>query len=148
MDHPDQRVRVVGDPSLMGSAVEEILRFTSVARHMIRTTTGPATLAGTDLPGGARVVLLYPSANRDEEVFDRPDDFLVDRSPNPHLAFGIGSHYCLGANLARMELDVILRTVLSRWADPAPSGDLGAVHRSNGLVDGVASMMVDLTGGA
>lgn len=146
IDHPEQRRRLRAQPQLMRTAVEEILRYTSVVRHMIRTTTSPTVLAGTLLPEGARVVLLYPSANRDELVFKKPDQFVIDRSPNQHLAFGVGTHYCLGANLARMELDMILSTTLGRWPDPCMVPGTQPVHRANGLVAGVSAMRVDLTG--
>jgi cytochrome P450 len=80
----------------------------------IRTVTTPHTYRGTDLKEGDRVLMLYGSANRDERVFDRPDELDLTRSPNPHLAFGIGPHFCLGANLARMEVKTVFQELFSR----------------------------------
>ena len=79
-------------------------------------------------------------------MFKKPDQFAIDRSPNQHFAFGVGTHYCLGANLARMELDMILSATLRRWPNPCKVPGTQPVHRANGLVAGVASMRVDLTG--
>jgi cytochrome P450 family 142 subfamily A polypeptide 1 len=116
---PEQRALLREDPELIDSAVEEIVRWTSPVLNFVRTVTAPVTLAGTDLRPGDRVLLLYQSANRDETVFERPDEFRIDRSPNPHLAFGIGPHYCLGANLARMEIKVVFQELFRRLPDIA-----------------------------
>ncbi|QUR67722.1 cytochrome P450 [Mycobacterium spongiae] len=140
--HPDQLARLVDESVPVPTAVEEILRWTSVARVMMRTATADTAVAGTSLACGDRVALLYPSGNRDERVFADADRFLVDRSPNPHLAFGVGAHFCLGASLARMELDEILSGLLRRY--PRLELDAEPVYRSNGLVDGVASLRVRL----
>jgi cytochrome P450 family 142 subfamily A polypeptide 1 len=83
----------------------------------MRTVTEDHTYQGVDLKAGDRVFLLYQSANRDEDVFDHPDEFRVDRDPNPHLAFGIGTHYCLGANLARAEIKVVFEALFARLSD-------------------------------
>ena len=100
------------------------MRFTSPVISFIRTVTRDHTLHGVDLKEGDRVLLLYQSANRDETVFDAPDEFRVDRDPNQHLGFGFGPHFCLGANLARLELKVVFQELLRRLpgirlADPA-----------------------------
>ena len=106
--------------------------------------SGDTVLAGTELRVGDRLVLLYPSANRDEAHFEDPFDFRIDRDPNPHLSFGIGTHYCIGANLARMELDVILGAVLERYPEMRLVPGTEPAHRANGLVAGVASMPVQV----
>ena len=93
-----------------------MLRSTGLARDMFRrTATRDTTLGGTAIREGDRVVLYYTSANRDEDVFREPDRFDIRRSPNPHLAFGFGEHFCVGAKLARMEARVLLEEVLARF---------------------------------
>lgn len=138
--HPDQLSHLLDESVPVPTAVEEILRWTSVARVMMRTVTRATVVAGTSLGAGDRVALLYPSGNRDEVVFEHADRFLVGRNPNPHLAFGVGAHFCLGASLARMELDAILTGLLRRY--PHIELDAEPVHRSNGLVDGLSSLRV------
>lgn len=142
--HPEQRRRFVDDPGVRANAVEEILRWASVVRAFMRTIATDTVLAGTELRVGDRLVLLYPSANRDEAHFEDPFDFRIDRDPNPHLSFGIGTHYCIGANLARMELDVILGAVLERYPEMRLVPGTEPAHRANGLVAGVASMPVQV----
>ncbi|MGI9578111.1 MAG: cytochrome P450 [Microthrixaceae bacterium] len=141
-EHPEQRARFARDPQCRRSAVEEILRWSTVVRAFMRTIATDTVLAGTELSVGDRLVLLYPSANRDESVFEDPFTFDITRDPNPHLAFGIGTHYCLGAGLARMEIDVILGAVYERYPDLAPLPGTEPVHRASGLVAGVAAMPV------
>jgi cytochrome P450 family 142 subfamily A polypeptide 1 len=114
---PEEKAKLLADPSLMDRAVEEILRWTSPVLNFTRTVTGPVTIAGTTLKEGDQVFLLYQSANRDERVFDEPDRFVVDRDPNPHVAFGFGPHYCMGANLARMEIKVVFEELFRRLPD-------------------------------
>jgi cytochrome P450 family 142 subfamily A polypeptide 1 len=114
---PDQKQRVIEDPSLWDTAVDEIIRFVSPVLSFSRTVTADHTYEGVDLKAGEKVFMLYQSANRDETVFDRPDELLVDRNPNPHLAFGIGTHYCLGANLARAEVRVVFEELFTRLGD-------------------------------
>lgn len=140
--HPEQRRRFADEPACRRTGVEEILRWASVVRAFMRTLVADTVVAGTELAEGDRLVLLYPSANRDEAVFDDPFDFRIDRDPNPHLGFGIGTHYCIGANLARMELDVILGTVMEGLGELDLAPGTEPVHRANGLVAGVAEMMV------
>ncbi len=114
---PDQRDRLVADPSLIDSAVEEILRWTSPVLNFTRTVTGPVTLGGVELGEGDQVLLLYQAANRDDRVFDEPETFRIDRNPNPHVAFGFGPHFCMGANLARMEIKVVFEELFRRLPD-------------------------------
>lgn len=140
--HPEQRGRFSRDPGCRRVAVEEILRWATVVRAFMRTIATDTVLSGTELTVGDRLVLLYPSANRDAEVFDDPFAFNIERDPNPHLAFGIGTHYCVGANLARMEIDVILAAVFERYPNLGLVPGTEPVHRASGLVAGVASMAV------
>ena len=114
MEHPDQRERLRRDPSLLSGAVEEIVRFNPPVHYMRRTATRDTEIGGVHIPAGAKLALWYPSANRDESVFEEPDRFDVGRSPNPHLSFGIGEHFCLGAHLARLELQEIFAALLRR----------------------------------
>ena len=112
--HPEQFERLRQDPSLVPTAVEEILRWTVPANQMLRTATYDTEVRGVSIRKGDTLALFYPSANRDESVFEEPDRFLVDRKPNHHLTFGIGEHFCLGAGLARMEIRVLLEELLPR----------------------------------
>jgi len=114
LSHPDQLAKLQRDSELMPSAVEEMLRWVSPIKNMARVTTTDVELAGTKLAAGSKVVLLYESANFDEQHFDDPDRFDIERSPNDHLAFGFGPHFCLGASLARVELTTVFGRVLSR----------------------------------
>lgn len=140
--HPDQAAAVRADPDgLMASTVNEVLRFASVVRSMTRTATVDVELGGASVKAGDKLNLMYPSANRDADVFERPFDFDVTRDPNPHLAFGIGTHYCLGANLAQLQLDVMFRAWLDRVGD-------WTVHRlerfDTGLVSGVERLDITI----
>jgi cytochrome P450 family 142 subfamily A polypeptide 1 len=114
---PDERERLRAQPELLRGAVEEILRFTTPVRALRRTALVDAELRGRKIRAGDSLVLLFHSANRDEEVFEEPQRFRIDRRPNEHLSFGFGSHFCLGANLARMEMRVALGRILERLPD-------------------------------
>ena len=114
---PEERERLLAQPELIDLAVEEIVRFTSPVLNFARTVTEAHTLHDVDLVPGDKVLLLYQSANRDEDAFEAPDRFRIDRDPNPHLAFGFGPHYCLGANLARAEIKVVYEELFRRFPD-------------------------------
>ena len=114
---PDQHRKLLDDPDLIDQAVEEIVRYVSPVMSFMRTVTTAHTYQDVDLAPGDRVFMLYQSANRDDAVFDAPDEFRVDRDPNPHLGFGIGTHYCLGANLARAEIGVVFTELFARLRD-------------------------------
>jgi cytochrome P450 family 142 subfamily A polypeptide 1 len=101
----------------MDRAVDELIRYVSPVLNFIRTVTTDHEYGGVQLKEGDRVLLLYPSANRDDRVFDDPDELILTRDPNPHLAFGIGAHFCLGANLARMEVKLVFQELLTRMPD-------------------------------
>ncbi len=114
---PEQKQRVLDDPSLWDTAVDEIIRFVTPVLTFSRTVTRDHTYSGVDFKAGDKVFMLYQSANRDEDVFEAPDELRVDRSPNPHLAFGVGTHYCMGANLARAEVRVVFEELFRRLSD-------------------------------
>jgi cholest-4-en-3-one 26-monooxygenase len=113
-EHRDQWERLRAQPDLVPSAVEEILRWVSPIIHFTRTATEDCEIRGEKIAAGDRVALFYASANRDEEVFTDPFSFEVDRTPNRHLAFGSGAHFCMGAHLARVELEALFRHLLDR----------------------------------
>jgi cytochrome P450 len=117
IEHPDQLTELTKDRSLMDGAVEEILRWTSATLYNRRTATEHSELHGQTIAAGDKVTLWWPSANRDETVFDHPFDFDIRRRPNPHLTFGHRAHFCLGANLARLEIGVVLNELLDRLCD-------------------------------
>jgi cytochrome P450 family 142 subfamily A polypeptide 1 len=114
---PGERDRLIADPSLMDTAVDEIVRYVSPVMSFCRTATEDHELHGELILGGQKVLMLYQSANRDERVFDDPDQFRIDRSPNPHLGFGIGTHFCMGANLAKAEIRVVFEELFARLPD-------------------------------
>jgi cholest-4-en-3-one 26-monooxygenase len=105
---------LLDDPSKIRGAVEESLRWVTPVINMARTTTQDVEVGGRTIPAGDQVLLMYASGNRDERVFDRPDVFDVTRDPNPHITFGYGTHYCLGASLARVEIRVMLQELVRR----------------------------------
>jgi cytochrome P450 len=114
---PDQKEKLLANPDLIDCAVDEIVRYVSPVMSFSRTVTEDHELRGQTLKAGDKVLMLYQSANRDEDVFEAPDEFRVDRDPNPHLGFGIGTHFCLGANLARAEVKVVFQELFRRLAD-------------------------------
>ena len=117
LNHPDQLRELRDEPGLIPSTVEEILRFAPAVHTFRRTALGETELRGQTIRPQDKLLLWYPSANRDEDVFAEPDRFNIRRSPNDHVAFGFGEHYCLGANLARLELQEIFRGIVSRLHD-------------------------------
>jgi cholest-4-en-3-one 26-monooxygenase len=128
--HPDQVAQLAADPAaLMPGAVEEMLRWVTPIKNMARVATRDVELAGAKIRAGQEVLLLYPSANRDEAVFEHADTFDITRSPNPHLAFGFGAHFCLGNQLARLELRVMVERVLARLPDLRLAAERGALPR-------------------
>jgi len=114
LTYPQQLELLRRDPELINPAVEEMLRWTTPARHFMRTATRDCEIGGTTIHAGESVMLSYLSANRDETVFDRPDEFDITRAHNKHVAFGFGVHTCLGANLARLEMRLLLTELLNR----------------------------------
>jgi cytochrome P450 len=116
-DHPDQRAKLLADPSLINTCVEEVLRFRSPNQFGNRETTAPVTLGGHDIPAGTNLHLCIGAANRDPSVFDDPTSFDITRHPNRHLAFAGGPHVCVGLTLARMEGRIALARFLNRYPD-------------------------------
>ncbi|MEV7116681.1 cytochrome P450 [Streptomyces anulatus] len=114
LGHPEQWRQLAADPALLPSAVEEVLRWTSTATHIMRTAVRTTEIHGKKIEVGDRVVFWLPSANRDETVFDAPDSFTITRKPNRHLALGFGEHFCLGGMLARVELRLLYGELLGR----------------------------------
>jgi cytochrome P450 len=139
-EHRDQRRRWLEDPTgLAPTAIEEIFRWSTPVRRFRRTALVDTELDGTAIAAGDKVVLWYCSANRDEKVFDRADQFDIGRSPNPHLAFGGGGHhFCLGANLARAEVEAFMTAFLRRMPDYSVAGDV--VHASSDAFNVLASV--------
>jgi cytochrome P450 len=143
-DNPDQRELLARDPSLLDSAVEEILRWASPLAGFGRYVAKDTEIRGQPIRAGERVMLFFASANRDEEVFENSFDFDIRRTPNPHLAFGAGPHTCIGATLARMQLRAIFKRLFVEFPDLAPAGPIQWV-RSN-FVLGIKHMPVALRG--
>jgi cytochrome P450 family 142 subfamily A polypeptide 1 len=130
---------------LIPTAVEEMLRWVTPIKNMVRTLTRDAEVRGTMIPEGAEVMLLYPSANRDETVFEIPDEFDIERDPNPHLAFGFGPHFCLGNQLARLELRLMFERLFERLPDLSLVDDTVFTQRPSNFVSGLESMPVTFT---
>jgi len=143
IENPGERKRLIDDPSRIPAAVEEMLRLVSPVFSFSRTVTRDTELRGRKLLAGQQVLILYPSANRDAAVYDDPDSFRVERNPH-HLAFGVGTHYCLGANLARMEMRVAFEELLRRLPD-MDYADGGPVLRPSALVRSCVHMKVRFT---
>lgn len=142
-DHPEQLDRLVADPELVPSAVEEVLRWTTPVTSFLRTATADTTLAGTAVAAGDPLLLLYASANRDEAEFGpTAATFDVGRSPNHHVALGHGAHFCLGAALARLELTVVLEGVARRWRRLAVAGPV--VRSGSSIIAGIKSAPLTL----
>ncbi|MBS1847399.1 MAG: cytochrome P450, partial [Actinobacteria bacterium] len=134
------------DRSLLPSAIEEMLRWVTPIKNMNRTVTEDVTFQGVDLHAGDKMLLLYPSANRDESVFTDPFSFDIRRHPNDHVAFGgYGTHHCLGKSLARLELQVMFETLLDRLPDLDLTEASEPAYRAANFVSGYESMPVRIT---
>ena len=143
--HPEQWNRLRADPDLIAGAVEEMLRWTSPVKNMARTLTADIDFHGTPLREGEKMLLLFESANFDEQVFGDPEAFRIDRSPNSHLAFGFGTHFCLGNQLARLELSTMLRKLLTRLPDLRLADESALPLRPANFVSGPEAMPVVFT---
>jgi len=121
LQNPAELQRLRDDPSLMATAADEMIRWVTPVKHFMRTAMEDYPLRGVTIRKGQSVLLSYPSANRDEDVFEEPMRFDVGRSPNKHMAFGMGPHFCLGATLARLEIQAIFNEMLPRleWIELA-----------------------------
>ncbi len=114
LENPDVRQRWAREPELTPRAVDEIIRYVTPVNHMVRTASRDYPLRGQKIAAGDRLVLFYASANRDEDMFDAPSEIRLDRYPNPHLAFGIGEHFCMGSHLARKTSGTLFRELVTR----------------------------------
>ncbi len=140
LEHPDELRKLQRDPSLLAPAVEEVVRWSSPIIHFARTATEDFRLRGKRIRKGDALALFYPSANRDEEVFDDPFAFRIARRPNRHLGFGIGEHFCLGSHLARLEIQVAYKHLLPRLAEVELAGPVERLHSS--LVGGLKRLPI------
>ncbi len=146
IEHPEQRARLMADRSLLPSAIEEMLRWVSPVNVFRRTATRDTEVGGQTIREGDKVALFYASANRDETVFENPDTFDITRTPNDHLAFGIGPHFCLGANLARLEIRVMFEEILRRLPDVELAGKPERLRSY--FINGIKRMPVRFTASA
>lgn len=142
--HPDQMAVLRDDPAKIEVGVEELLRWVTPIKNMSRTVTRDIELHGETLREGDQLILMYPAANRDPRVFADPDVLDVQRNPNPHLAFGFGPHFCMGASLARMELRVMFGELLRRLPDLHLAGD-PLPRRASNFITGPEAMPVAFT---
>jgi cholest-4-en-3-one 26-monooxygenase len=143
LEHPEQRARLLADPSLVSSAVEEMLRWVTPVMYFRRTATRDTELRGTPIKENQKVCVYYNSANRDEDVFPDGDRFDVGRTPNEHLAFGVGQHFCLGTSLARLEIKAMFEELLRRLPDIELAGPVRRL-RSN-FINGYKQIPVRFT---
>ena len=135
--HPEQRAQLRREPARIAIAVEELIRWTTPVLNMCRVATRDTEVAGVEVLAGQQVVLMYGSANRDESVFTEPQRFDVTRDPNPHISFGFGTHFCLGASLARLELRIMFEELISKLDDWAWADKVGPRRLPNAFVRGI-----------
>jgi cytochrome P450 family 142 subfamily A polypeptide 1 len=146
LSDPAQWRRLRDDRSLLSSAVEEMLRWVSPVKNMARTATADVDFHGELIRKGQKLLLLYPSANRDEDHFADPFRFDIARAPNDHIAFGAGPHFCLGASLARLELRVFFDRLLDRLPDLRLVNENEPAHRAANFIVGYESLPVAVAG--
>ncbi len=140
LEHPESLERLVQDPSLIPSAVEEILRWEPPIQHFRRTATADVVLGGQPIAKGDKVLMWYAASNRDPAVFTDPHTFLIDRSPNPQQSFGIGQHFCLGANLARVSLRLLFTELLGTIENIQLEAPPRRLHSN--LINGIKEMRI------
>ena len=140
-EHPDQRALLAANPELLGSAIEEMLRWVTPVMHFRRTAQEDLEIAGQPIAAGDKVVMWYSSANRDETQFPNADTFDIARTPNEHVSFGAGGpHFCLGASLARLEARILFEELLARMPTLAQAGD--PVRLRSNFINGIKSLPV------
>ena len=140
IQHPDAMARLVADPSLMPGAVEEILRWEPPIHHFRRTATSDTTIGEQAIAEGDKVLMWYAGSNRDPAVFDDPHTFRIDRTPNPQQSFGIGEHFCLGANLARLSLRLLFTELLGTIENVELEAPPRRLHSN--LINGIKEMRI------
>ena len=140
MEHPDAQRRLRADRSLVPGAVEEMLRWWTPVMHFRRTAAVDTEIGGVEVRAGEKVVVWFSSANRDPEVFADPDVFDITRSPNEHLVFGHGPHFCLGAHLARVQMRAMFSALLDLPGEVEPAGPI--VRLRSNFQNGVKSLPV------
>jgi cholest-4-en-3-one 26-monooxygenase len=140
VENQDQLRKLQAQPSLMRDAVEEVVRWSTPIIHFARTATADTQLRDKKIKQGDALALFYPSANRDEEIFEDPFQFRIDRRPNRHLGFGVGEHFCLGAHLARLEMEVAYKYLLPRIEEVELAGPVERLHSS--LVGGIRHLPI------
>ncbi|MGY4709606.1 cytochrome P450 [Mycolicibacterium sp. CBM1] len=143
--HKDQWQQLVSDENRVAGAVEEMLRWTSPVKNMARTLLRDIDFHGAQLRAGEKMLLMFESANFDEAVFGDPENFRIDRNPNSHLAFGFGTHFCLGNQLARLELSTMVRKLLTRLPDLRLADETALPLRPANFVSGLEAMPVVFT---
>ena len=140
---PQELKKVIDNPSISNLAVEEAIRWTSPVKHFMRYATENYSLRSKEIKIGDALMMLYPSGNRDEEVFQKPQNFIADRKPNRHLAFGFGAHHCLGNLLAKLELKFLYEELFSRVKNIELAGDAELVHSN--FVSGLKTLPLRLS---
>lgn len=140
VEHQDQLRKLQAEPQLMKSAVEEVVRWSAPIIHFARTAACDYELRGKKIREGDALGLFYPSANRDEDIFDDPFSFRIDRKPNRHLGFGVGEHFCLGSHLARLEIEIAYKHLLPRIDEIELAGPVSRLHSA--LVGGVKHLPI------
>jgi cytochrome P450 len=140
--HPEQRRALIEHPELLSMATEEFLRYFPVNESLTRTVVQDTELGGQALYRGDHLLLSWLSANRDGAVFDRPDEVVLDRAPNAHLAFGVGPHRCIGMHLARVMFQVLIREVLARIPDYVVDHEATTFYAANPELNGIVRMPV------
>jgi len=143
-EHPDEAALLASRPELIPDAVEEALRYCGPVQGLFRATTAPCTFGGVTIPADQIVMVLFAAANRDEQVFDDADTYRIERDTREHVAFGHGIHYCLGAQLARLETTEVLLGLSRRRVRPAPAGT--AIRSTNPILRGFTSLPVTRLG--
>jgi cytochrome P450 family 142 subfamily A polypeptide 1 len=142
LQHPEQLAWLRANPDAIPTAVEELVRWVTPLLNMRRTSTRNTELHGCKIVEGDEILLMYAAANRDERVFDEPQRFDIRRRPNPHIAFGFGTHFCLGASLARLELRVVFEELLARLPDLSLAPDFEPTWVPNAFTRGLRELPV------
>ena len=140
IEHPEELRKLQADPRLMRPAIEEVVRWTSPIIHFGRTAAQDTVVSGVEIKQGDELALFYPSGNRDEAVFADPYTFRIDRNPNPHVGFGVGEHFCAGAHLARLELEMAFKYLLPRIAEIELAGPIDRLQSN--LVGGIKRLPI------